>query len=322
VIKEQGFFVKFSGKGESMTGPELPVKMETKDLSDNEALKPGSDLIPEIHSHLGAHPATEESLMRENEDIDVSNEIEQLEVEPANVDTKIVTTEAVEEVLARSEPEENDRSLVIGEAGFESIMAALKEQTRIKNDKGEEIDFLGNVRDAFVTDVQKSYPMLKSLVSNIYETGKFFHEVRARQKKNGLWIAFINAIGIPRRTAHNYIQAYERLGTRMRDFSYLGVTKLLTITQIKEPVPYLEEYAPEIAKETTTEVRQRVAKERQITIKRPKTKRFGPRVEVLNYRDIRATLSSDGKVVKLIGLNRELQEEVLKLLKMHFSQKK
>lgn len=77
----------------------------------------------------------------------------------------------------------------------------------------------------------------------------------------GLGIAFIKTIGFPRRTAHNYIQAYERLRERMKDFSYLGVTKLLTVTRIKEPVPYLEKDAEVITVEATDELRRIIDEE-------------------------------------------------------------
>lgn len=171
-------------------------------------------------------------------------------------------------------------------------------------------------------DVEKSYPVIRAMVTNIFDTGKFFREVRERQKKNSLWLAFLQAIGVSRRTAHNYIQAYETLGTRMGEFSYLGVTKLLAVIRVSEPVAFLEKHADKIAQETTVEVRRRVAQETGKRTTGQKRRKPSQKVEDLGYHNVKAALSPNGRVLKLTGMNKELQEEILKLVKSHLSQKK
>lgn len=216
----------------------------------------------------------------------------------------------------------NELSSVIGEEQLAAIIVRIKDQSSIKNDKGKTIEFSGATRETFVADVQNSYPVVMAMVKNIFETGKFFREVRERQKKNRLWVAFTNTIGISRRTAHNYIQAYEKLGTRMGDFSYLGVTKLLTVTRVKEPLEYLEKNAEAIAKETTNEVRQRVSLETAKTAVGQNSKKPRHAVEDMGYLQIKAIAAANGRVLKLTGLDKETQEEIIKLLKSHFSKKK
>jgi hypothetical protein len=223
---------------------------------------------------------------------------------------------------SKNEGSNSGSEAVIGKDALAAIIARLKSQDHIDNDKGELIKFSGEVRDTFVADVKKSYPVVKAMVSNIFDTGKFFHEAKERQKKNGLWIAFTDTIGLSRRTAHNYIQAYERLGTSMSDYSYLGVTKLLTVTRVKKPVEYLKEHADEIAQESTVQVRQRVAQETKRNTSGQKRRKPTEKVEEMGYQNVKAALAPNGRVLKLMGLNKELQEEILKLVKSHFSKKK
>lgn len=246
-----------------------------------------------------------------------------------NVETQIGRTKEADmvddkavEVETGNQNQDCDSNAVIGGEQLGTMVARIKKQTQIRNDKRELIPFSGDVRDTFVADVQKSYPVVKAMVTNIFDTGKFFHEVKERQKKNGLWIAFTDTIGLSRRTAHNYIQAYERLGTSMGDYSYLGVTKLLTVTRVKEPVAYLEKHADAIAQESTVQVRQRVAQETKRNTSGQKRRKPTKRVEEMGYQDVKAELASNGRVLKLSGLNKELGEEILELVKSHFSQKK
>lgn len=46
------------------------------------------------------------------------------------------------------------------------------------------------------------------------------------------------------------------------------------------------------------------------------------KVEAVGYQNVKATLSLNGRVLKLMGLNKDLQEETLKLVKSHFTKKK
>jgi hypothetical protein len=201
------------------------------------------------------------------------------------------------------------------------ILKGLKEQDTIEDDQGKAVEFQGQLKQAFMNDVELSYPVVRGMVRHVFETGEFLHGVRERQKEHGLWIRFLDTIGLSRRTAHNYIQAYERFGDQIPNFSYLGVTKLLITSRVKDPVAYVQEHEKDIAASTTSELTRKIAELR----KRPSTRKrkpMRPEPVEMGYQRVRAVASGNGKVLTVHGLDKNLQSEVIKALKKFFVRKK
>jgi len=210
---------------------------------------------------------------------------------------------------------------MVDESKLKDILDELRQRKTIKNDKGEEIDFTEDLKTSLEKDVQKAYPVLTSALRNIYETGKFFYEVRARQKKNHLWMSFHEIIGMRKSATNNYIRVFDRFGTRLGEVGYLGVSKLQVLARLKDPFAFLEAHRDEVEKgevrSVTSMVRDEVEAQRQKRDK--KSKREPQAVDVGSYR---IKLATNGRVLTIQNLNKDLQNKLVEHLKKLLSHEK
>jgi hypothetical protein len=199
------------------------------------------------------------------------------------------------------------------------IMNDLRGLDLIIDDKGQEVEFSGAAKQAFIQDVENAYPVFGAALNSLYETGKFLFEVRERQKKNNLWMKYQEVIGQSPSFINNYIRVYEKFRERLPEFSHLGVSKLEVVARLKEPVAYIEANQEFIEKAPFREVRKSVTAEKARGVKHRSKKREDRIEDVGPYR---LKLSSNGRSFTISNLNKEIQDELLNLVKEHLSQKK
>lgn len=198
------------------------------------------------------------------------------------------------------------------------MIEEIRGKATIRADNGTEIEFTDQLKEIFLEDVQNTFPIITGMVRNLYETGRFFKQVKDRQKPQKLWMAYAETIGIPRRTLHTYIQVFERFGENVTQYAYLGVTKLMAVSRLKEPVRYIESRTDELVKTSTRDLIRQIIEELQKDKKVRKTKKKKKKesepIETA-LQGVRLIPSKNGQVVKVIGLNKKLQETIIELLK-------
>jgi hypothetical protein len=187
------------------------------------------------------------------------------------------------------------------------------------DDKGEEVAFTGDMKADFLDDLRTTYVHMKSVVSAVSDMGKALFEARERQKKRRLWTRFQAEIGMKTSTINNYIRVYERFGDRLPRYRHLGISKLELLASLKEPLQYLESNERWLEQATVHEIRKRIAGERKRSSKGKPKKRKDETVKVGRFT---VTMSSNGRVLRIHGLNREIQKRLLASLKRFLSKQK
>ena len=104
------------------------------------------------------------------------------------------------------------RVQLISHEKFREKILALQNLAAIINDKGDEVLFDGEAKERFIAAFKDGYPVIERTLTSLYELGNFLHSVRARLKPLKLYHTWLDYAGIPRQTAQNYVQAYERYG--------------------------------------------------------------------------------------------------------------
>jgi hypothetical protein len=207
---------------------------------------------------------------------------------------------------------------MVGQEKLQEIMNGLRNLARITNDEGEEVDFEGSAKEAFLKDVEGAYPIFGAALCSLYETGKYLYEVRERQKQNHLWMKYQEISGQSTSFINNYIRVYESFRERLPDFSHLGISKLEVVARLKEPVAYIEAHQEVLEKAPFKEVRQIIKAEKEKGVKR-RSKRKETYEDVGSFR---LKLPSNGRSLTISNLNKELQKELMDVLKAHLSQRK
>jgi protein gp37 len=221
---------------------------------------------------------------------------------------------------ARKEIEKTTGSVVrmVDQSEFKAKIEALRQRKTIKDDKGDEIAFIDDLKTSFVTDVENAYPVLGAVVTNFWETGKFLYEVSERQKKNRLWGEFQNTVGLRKSATNNYIRVYKRFGGRLGEYGYLGVSKLQDVARLKDPFGFLEAHKEEVEKGDVRSVTKMVRAE--VDAKRTKKSKKGPQhVDVGSFR---IKLATNGRVLTIQNLNKDMQNKLVEHLKEFLSQEK
>jgi hypothetical protein len=121
----------------------------------------------------------------------------------------------------------NSTRRVVGEERFQQIVASLDQRERITGDKDQEIPFAGETKEQFIRACKTAYPVIKKTYEGINDLGRILGEVRTRLKPLGVYYAWLAFINLPRRTAQNYVQVYDRYREHLPEFADLGIRKLL-----------------------------------------------------------------------------------------------
>jgi hypothetical protein len=207
---------------------------------------------------------------------------------------------------------------MVGREKLQEIMSGLRKLDRITNDDGEEVAFEGSAKEAFLKDVEGAYPIFGAALSSLYETGKYLYEVRERQKQNHLWMKYQEISGQSTSFINNYIRVYESVRERLPDFSHLGISKLEVVARWKEPVAYIEANQAFLETASFKEVRQKVRTDKEKGVKH-RSKRKETYEDVGSFR---LKLTSNGRSLTISNLNKELQKELMDVLKAHLSHRK
>jgi hypothetical protein len=219
---------------------------------------------------------------------------------------KSTKTSAVEVVVPTSS--------VVGEARFQQIMAALDEREKIIDDKGQEIDFTGEIKTEFIGACKTAYPVIKKTYEGMNELGRILSEARAKLKPLGVYHAWLGFINLPRRTAQNYVQVRDRFKEHLPEFAHLGIKKLLIASKLEDCTDYLAKNLPKIEAETADELETEI---KSILKKTKKAKKRGggrPSTALL-LGNCTVHASSKGDKITIEGLTKSAQSEIIEALK-------
>ncbi|MGO9569727.1 MAG: hypothetical protein ACLP5H_19520 [Desulfomonilaceae bacterium] len=193
----------------------------------------------------------------------------------------------------------------------QSMIQALGKQNTIVNDQGKEMDFDGDTKEDFIKACEEGYPVIQRTLNSIYEIGKLLAEVRSKLKKKKLYHTWLKFIGLPERTAQNYVQAYDRFTDRLPDFSCLGIKKLLIASKLPEHVEYVEANLERLTQQTA----QDFEKEVKALLGKPVTK--SGKSETSNKIDMgsyKVTPSQDGSRITIECTSKSHQEKLIEEL--------
>jgi len=220
-------------------------------------------------------------------------------------EAKTVTKKPAQSVQA-------DVALISEEKSQEKI-EALRDQTTINNDKGEEVAFDGEAKEVFIGAFEEGYPVIERALSSIYELGSFLFDVRKRLKPHKLYYAWLEYAGIPERTASNYVQVYERYAESLPKFGHLGIKKLLTAARLKNCVEYVEKNERAIAEQSADEL-DKAVKALRSTKKTTGTGK-GRRPTWIPVGKCRIRPSMDGTKLVIEGITKKKQVELIEAIK-------
>lgn len=203
---------------------------------------------------------------------------------------------------------------------FKEKLAALEAQEVIRDESGKDVPFAGETKTDFIEAMKSGYQVAQMTVTTMYEAGKIISEVNQRLKPKKLYMVWLEHVGLPQRTAHNYMQVYKRYGEKLADLAHLGIRKLLIASRLKDCADYVEQNQTTIADNTSVELEEMVrsmlpAKGGQ----KSKTSASKSCIEIGNYR---IKPSSGGKSITVEGLTKEQQSELIEALKKILSEAK
>ena len=132
---------------------------------------------------------------------------------------------------------------------FQAQIEDLKRATRIANDNGRVVDFNGTAKENFISLFQSAYPVMNRMTTALDEGGRLLSEVRQTLKPQKLFLTWMRYIGIPRKTAYNYLRVYDRFGSHLPELSHLGMKRLLIASGARDCVEYVKANEQTIAKE-------------------------------------------------------------------------
>ncbi|AFM26056.1 hypothetical protein [Desulfomonile tiedjei] len=271
---------------------------ETKRERDRKIAKPKTEA-----QDLVKPENLEEPQILEEPKIEVRDSLEPDKLEEPQQDTAILSTEeAGADVMAMAGP---DR--------LKEMLGELRAKDKITTDDGAEIEFDRETKEYFIRACEEAYPIIGQALKSMYEMGRFLHGVRAELKPRKLYNTWLEFTGIPRRTAHNYLQAYERFQDRLPQYSYLGIKKLLIASRLPDSAEYIDKNIQRIAKESAAELEKEV--KALLAKERPKDSGRGRKSNRLDVGNYVLRPSLDGKKLTIEGLSEKKRTELIEIIK-------
>jgi hypothetical protein len=239
------------------------------------------------------------------------DEEEEYEFEDEEEDESIPHSEA------DSEPTEEEKPVkMIDKDQVESMIDALRKQKTIINDGGEEIDFGGQTKTDFINACEEGYPVIQRTLNSIYEIGTLLSQVRAKLKKKKLYHTWLKFIGLPERTAQNYVQAYDRFADRLPDFSSLGIKKLLIASKLSDRVSYVEKNLERLRGQTAQDLDKEVKAMLGEPVQKSGKVKSSKKIEIGGYK---INPSKDGSRITIECTSKVDQDELIKGLSKFLS---
>ena len=219
---------------------------------------------------------------------------------------------------------------VIGEERFQQILTSLNQRETIRDDKGRQIPFKGDTKDHFISACKTAYPVIKKTYEGINELGRVLAEVRDKLRPLGVYYAWLAFINLPKRTAQNYVQVYNRYGDHLPAFTHLGIRKLLIASKLENCTDYvaknLARMEEETAEQLATQINSLIKKEKKSRksrkTKKAKKRDRGTPSKTLRFADCTIRASSKGDRITIEGLTKESQAKLIDALNAMLSQDK
>ncbi len=153
--------------------------------------------------------------------------------------------------------------------------------------------------------------MKQRTLNSIYEIGKLLFEVRSKLKKKKLYHTWLKFIGLPERTAQNYVQAYDRFTDRLPDFSCLGIKKLLIASKLPEHVKYVEANLERLTEQTAQDFEKEVKALLGQPVKISGKSESSKKIDMGSYK---VTPSQDGSRITIECTSKSDQEKLIEKL--------
>lgn len=204
---------------------------------------------------------------------------------------------------------------------FRQIVAALDQREKITDDRGKEIEFTGVVKKEFIGACQTAYPVVSKTYEVINDLGRILSEVRAKLKPLGVYHAWLEFINLPRRTAQNYVQVYDRYKEQLPEFAHLGIRKLLIASKLDDCTDYLAKNLPKIEEKTAQDLETEIKSVLNKT-KQAKKRGGGRSSKALRIGDCILRASLKGDKITIEGLTKRRQAQLWEAIKELISQHK
>ncbi|MGO9119539.1 MAG: hypothetical protein ACLQPD_18260 [Desulfomonilaceae bacterium] len=198
------------------------------------------------------------------------------------------------------------------------LVNQLENMSIIKNDAGEDVDFVGETKRQFIYFFDHGYVAILSVQLSIYSAGAFLNEVRATLKPKKLFLTWLHYAGFPVSTAYNYVKLYNSYQEDLRLYCDLGVRKLLAVAKLRDCRTYVKENEAEIASKPSPEVIEKIKEQ----LKKEKKRKGGGRKrqyeEFGKYRIRRSGKGTSNKVI-IENLTKHEQEKIIDDIKLLLS---
>lgn len=195
---------------------------------------------------------------------------------------------------------------------FKEQLDGLRRLSTIRNDKGVEVEFKGLTKELFIRFCEDGYPVIEKMMTAVYETGHFLHEVREVLKPKKLFLTWMSFTGLQRSWSYRYLKVYEKFGDRLPEFGHLGIRKLIAASHLKNCVEYLDKHTEDAETQSAEQFEQTVlnlrAKRKGKARRRPRKPSSRP------IAGCKVSRSADGSRLVVEGLTHEAQNELSEVI--------
>jgi hypothetical protein len=136
---------------------------------------------------------------------------------------------------------------LISREDFHQKIKALQNMAWIRNDRHQDVPFGGTVKEHFIRLCQQGYPMVAHDPKHLIELGSLLSEADDLLRPQKLFGKWLNFVGLLRQDAEAYIRVYKRFGADLHRFAHFGLKKLLTLSQLRGCLEYMERHEETIS---------------------------------------------------------------------------
>lgn len=226
------------------------------------------------------------------------------------------TPEADDQQNTALQPAVSSQLSVTTEERFKELIEDLKKQREIVNDSGKSVKFTDDDKLVFIPLCERAFPILRNMIQSIHDVASLLGDVRQALKPMGLFIAWLDVTGFPRRTAYNYLKLHDTFREELPAFSYLGMKKLMAASTLKEGMSFVKENEKELLRKPVTEVEAWIKDQKHRTKKGKGGRK--PKFEQIGSFKVRT--STDGTKVIIENLDDDTREKLLAAINEVLSQ--
>lgn len=215
--------------------------------------------------------------------------------------------EADDQQTTALQPAVSPQLSVTTEERFKELIENIRKQPTIVDDRGKEILFQDHDKLEFIKWCDKAYPTIQNMVQTIHEVAGLLNDVRQALKPRGLFIAWLDVTGFPRRTAYNYLKLHDTFREELPAYSYLGVKKLMAASTLRNGMSFVKDNEEALSRKPVIEIEAWIRAQKQKTKKGKGGRK--PNFEQIGKFKVRK--STDGTRVIVENLDDDTREKIL-----------